>query len=187
MGCLVFPSRNYPAFQRSLAILRFDMSKTHRESGHLLRDGGRVKPTAEYWAWGAMKRRCSETSQDRKHYYDRGITVCDRWLHSYENFLADMGRKPSPKLTLERKDNDLGYSPDNCIWDTVKNQSINRSSNRYITAFGQTKRIGEWGEQLGVSPNVIRERIDYRGWDAERAVSTPRNLRTHPKLLKQST
>lgn len=81
----------------------------------------------EYHAWDHMIQRC--TNPNNKNYADyggRGITVCARWLFSFENFLADMGVKPAPHLTLERVDNSLGYFASNCKWASMKEQSNNR-------------------------------------------------------------
>jgi hypothetical protein len=74
-----------------------------------------------------MKTRCYNPNRkkDFLNYAARGITVCDRWRDSFENFLADMGEKP-PGLTLERIDNERGYSPDNCKWATYSEQNKNR-------------------------------------------------------------
>lgn len=78
-------------------------------------------------AWSEMKTRCYNPNRkkDFRNYGARGITVCDRWRDSFENFLADMGEKP-PGLTLERIDNERGYSPDNCKWATYSEQNRNR-------------------------------------------------------------
>lgn len=82
-----------------------------------------------------MRARCYRAAnKDYKHYGGRGITVCDRWRHSYANFLADMGRKPHPKHTLDRIDNDGPYSPENCRWVTM---SDNLKNKRYLG-----KRLG---------------------------------------------
>lgn len=85
------------------------------------------KRSREYLAWEEMWRRVRGTAgQDSKAYYtDRGITVCDRWRH-FENFLADMGRKPSPDFTLDRIDNDRGYEMANCRWATRQMQATNK-------------------------------------------------------------
>lgn len=78
-----------------------------------------------YAAWRGMKSRCYREKDPRyKDYGGRGITVCERWLDSFENFLADMGERPEG-LTLDRKDNDGPYSPDNCKWSTRSEQQRN--------------------------------------------------------------
>lgn len=94
--------------------------------------GGPVKhgmaSTSEYKAWKSMKRRClNPKTKFFEHYGGRGITVCDRWLESFENFLEDMGQKPSPELTLDRINNDGNYEPENCRWATWVQQNNNRS------------------------------------------------------------
>ena len=73
-----------------------------------------------------MIKRCTNPqSWNWKYYGGRGITVCDRWRYSFENFLADMGEKPEG-LTLDRTNNELGYSPENCRWSTLSEQAFNR-------------------------------------------------------------
>ncbi len=92
-------------------------------------EGGAVF-SPEYKAWRNMLGRCTKPGSIGWHRYGgRGIAVCERWLNSFENFLADMGRKPSPAHTLDRyPDNDGNYEPGNCRWATMKEQQWSRAS-----------------------------------------------------------
>ncbi len=83
-----------------------------------------------YHTWVNMKQRCSNPKATcYKHYGGRGIAVCDRWVRSFINFLADMGDKPTLSHTLERIDNDKGYFPENCKWATMIEQNQNKRNN----------------------------------------------------------
>jgi hypothetical protein len=83
--------------------------------------------TPEYRTWCGIKNRCLDSNQKSfKNYGGRGITVCDRWENSFENFLSDMGRRPPGKYSIERIDNNGNYEPKNCKWDTRSNQQKNK-------------------------------------------------------------
>ena len=110
----------------------------YKKGGNHSRTHGATN-TTEYNIWKSMKDRClNPKCKSYNNYGGRGITVCDRWLESFENFLSDMGKKPKG-LTIERVDNSKGYSPDNCIWATRKTQVRNTRKTK-LTA-NQVKEI----------------------------------------------
>lgn len=137
--------------------------------GHHTRSGGRSK---EWSAWDHMKRRCGNPNDaSYKWHGAKGITVCDRWLHSFENFLQDVGLAPSPKHSLDRFPNQKGnYEPGNVRWATAKEQANNMSSNRIIEAFGQKRTVSQWGEVLGLNKGTIHTRLKL-GWSDQDALS----------------
>lgn len=107
----------------------------------------------EYQIWHGMRQRCrDEHCPGYPNYGGRGITICERWA-DFANFLADMGRRPSPKHSIDRIDNDGPYSPDNCRWATWAEQIRNRRSTRLLTAFGRTQCAKDWAVELGLHPS----------------------------------
>lgn len=130
---------------------------------------GEAKKTLEYRTWQNIKTRCSNPQTDGYHRYGgRGISVCDRWKDSFENFLEDMGRCPIGK-TIERKDNDMGYDPDNCKWASRKCQSRNKSNNHHVTFKGRAQIIAEWAEEIGVLQQSLRSYLN-NGHTMEEAI-----------------
>lgn len=126
--------------------------------------------TALYRRWTGMRNRCRNQNFEHFNCYGgRGITVCERW-DSFENFKADMGATFKPKLQIERRDNLLGYSPDNCYWTTRAQQARNRRSNRRLTIKGISLCVTDWAKRLGIRPGTIFQRV-YRGWPIEKVLS----------------
>jgi hypothetical protein len=136
-------------------------STTHGKSG-----------LPEYKVWKSMNDRTGNPNNwawDR--YGGRGIKACDEW-RSFDRFITDMGQRPSPNSQLDRIDNDLGYSKENCRWVTRKENMRNTSVNIVATFNGETKTVREWAETHGRSAAAVAGRL-RRGWDMERALSTP--------------
>jgi len=108
----------------------------------------------EYQVWRDMKGRCSLRSNKKYHLYGgRGIRVCDRWQDSFENFLADMGHRPSSKHSIDRfPDMNGNYEPSNCRWATRKQQSRNKRNTRLITHDGKTLCLADWAAIVGIGP-----------------------------------
>ncbi len=128
-------------------------------------------PSLTYRTWYRMINRCTRpSSKSYKRYGGRGITICKRWMR-FENFLADMGVRPSLKHTIERKDNEGNYRPGNCCWATYKEQARNRSNNRLLTFKGRTLPVAAWAEEVGLKSGTLWVRLK-RGWSVQRALST---------------
>lgn len=133
--------------------------------------------TPLYNVWQAMLNRCRNPNTRRfKDYGGRGISVCERW-QSFENFHADMGDRPDG-MTLERKDSNGNYCPENVIWADRKAQSRNRRSLVMLTHSGETLCAAEWAERLGIKGATLRARLKS-GWSVADAVTKPLGPTSH--------
>jgi hypothetical protein len=111
--------------------------------------------------------------QDYPRYGGRGITVCDKWLNSFVDFLSDVGYAPSPKHSLDRISNDGNYEPENVRWATNSEQVKNSRKARLITFDGRTMNIGDWSKETGINRQTIQMRLDNYGWSIHNALSKP--------------
>lgn len=130
---------------------------------------------SEFRIWKGMKQRCS--NKNCKSYADyggRGITVCDRWKDSFENFIIDMGRRPSKRHSLDRIDNDKGYDPENCRWATASQQTRNSRKNKKYSFQNRMITIAELAEICGIKERkqycIIYQRVVQRGWTCEQTL-----------------
>ncbi len=147
----------------------------------LIRDKitGRVLPTHglsqtyEYNIWGNMLYRCNTpTSSHYNRYGAKGIKVSDSW-HTFQNFILDMGTRPSIEHSIDRIDNNGNYCKENCRWATKKEQAINRSNTRQFIVKGETLTLEELSIYLGLTTDTIKNRL-RRHWDLERILNTPK-------------
>lgn len=140
------------------------------------RRGGR---TRLYRVWDGMHQRCSNESHDSFYLYGgAGVAVCGEWK-SFETFAAwAVANGYAGGLEIDRIDGTRGYAPDNCRWVTEAVQQRNKRTVHHVAAFGETKCLTDWSldPRCPVNPQTIRLRLG-RGWDAERAITAPRNSR----------
>ena len=122
-----------------------------------------------------MLGRCSDPNDaSYLNYGGRGIKVCERWIASVENFITDMGMRPSPDHTLERVDNDGNYEPGNCRWATWSEQMRNTRANRYVDHNGERMLLLDACKHASAPASTVRQRLTA-GWDVHRALTTPRD------------
>lgn len=147
---------------KSCGCHKNDYNKTH---------GG--KGTRLYEIWRQMRYRCENpNNQAYEKYGARGITVCEDWhdFAMFRKWAMENGYKDS--LSIDRIDNDKGYSPDNCRWETSRVQMNNRRMCHVLEYGGEKLTVSQWAEKLGVPRSTLMNRIK-RGWDIEKVLKTP--------------
>ena len=144
--------------------------------------------TKLYNTWSGMRHRCNNPNDDRyKDYGGRGIRVCDEWLNSYEVFRDwSLSHGFENNLTIDRIDNDGNYEPSNCRWVDNKTQANNKRSNVIIEHNGIKKNTTEWGNELGINPRNIRNRL-RRGITDDRLFSKDNLCKIHRIEYKGET
>ncbi len=133
---------------------------------------GRSK-TTEYNTWMGIKARCNNEQHPCYYNYGgRGIKVCDRWMESFENFIEDVGKKPDAGSSLDRINNNEGYSKKNCRWASAKEQANNMRCNRLVTVDGMTKSASEMADYFGIKLAVVMCRLN-RNWPIDEVFKKP--------------
>lgn len=131
-----------------------------------------TKYKGAYMVWIGIKSRClNPKAPNYENYGGRGIGICDRWKNSYENFIADVGERPSMKHTLDRVDNDGDYEPGNVRWATRREQLSNTRRSVLVTWNGETKTVAEWADQMGITRQSLYRRVKL--WSLEDAMTRP--------------
>lgn len=124
-------------------------------------------------AWVNMRNRCYRPeTRGYLRYGGAGITVCDEWRCSFEAFYADMGPRPAG-ATLDRRENSLGYSKNNCRWASQEIQQNNKARIAQVTLGGITKPLAAWCRELNMNHRTVRNRVYALGWEPIKALTTP--------------
>lgn len=134
-----------------------------------------------YKVWDGMKERCYNPKNGAfGRYGGRGIEVCDEWKHdfaAFEKWAFDNGYNPLAsrgECTLERKNTNGNYAPENCCWATSVEQANNKRNNRLITFSGETKTLAQWSRSTGLPVTTVESRLNKHGWPVEKALTTPK-------------
>jgi hypothetical protein len=145
--------------------------KKHPQYRHGMTD------TPEFMAWQSMIQRCTNSdSQAFSRYGAAGVKICDRWMESFENFLSDVGQRPSPDHSIDRwPDNDGDYEPANVRWATRLEQQNNLRSNRLVVYHGVEMSLANAvrASRGNVTRTIAKYRL-ARGWSVDAAMDTPR-------------
>lgn len=153
------------------------MTGDTRSCGCLRRDllnekSSKKSKMPEYGIYRSIISRCLNPNVKRyNNYGGRGINICQRWLDGFENFIADMGERPSVYHSIERIDNNGGYSPENCKWATMDEQAKNRSNNYFIEFGGERMILQDWSKRIGINHSNLKKRIER--WGVEEALTRP--------------
>lgn len=136
------------------------VERTRDQKGFFLPIHG-MRHTRLYKVWEAMKRRCNNPKDSRfERYGGRGIKVCAEWENSFERFAEwAFANGYREQLTIDRIDNNKGYSPDNCRWATHKEQNRNYSRNHRLTFNGKTQCVADWAKETGLNGSTILYRL----------------------------
>lgn len=130
--------------------------------------------TSLYQVYNDMLRRCGNIKhKSYKNYGGRGIDVCEAWLHDPQEFFRWAVISYAKGLTLDRKNNFKGYTPDNCHWVTMKTQANNKRTNNMLSFRDKTLNLTQWAEYIGLKPGTLYSRLYSYGWSIERALTTP--------------
>lgn len=141
----------------------------HRESTAQINLRHGMTKTPIYAIWHSMMQRCYDSNSPAfSRYGGRGINVCDKW-QTFEGFYEDMGNKPKG-LSLERKNVNGDYSPENVVWANAKTQANNRRNNIVLEHNGKKQTMQQWCDELGLKIGTIWARLN-RGWNVDRALT----------------
>lgn len=180
--CVCNPERNYPIILSLLAKNRVASCGCLRRerAGEAARRNNTshgMSKTRLYEIWCSMRKRCqNESSQSFADYGARGITVCEEW-EKFEAFAEwALANGYQEDLQIDRRDNDAGYSPENCRFVTYTENANNKRNNHFLEAFGERKTLAEWSRdpRCVVNLSALYDRCKYPDWTNEEIISKPK-------------
>lgn len=155
-------------FTRSCGCLKAEVARERTKERNTTHG---MTGTPEYVAWKHMKGRClNENSKDYRLYGGRGIRVCSEWVRSFPAFYRDMGPRPGPEFSVERRDSNADYTPSNCYWGTPDQQANNTSRNKVLELDGEKMTMAQAARRYGIPYSTLRTRLG-QGMDARAAIS----------------
>ena len=186
-GHLVVIGEGAPDGVRSTSIVKCDCGNIKKIKNTELLNKGRIScgcakgdnlkthgqsKTRLFKIWANMIERCYTDRPRYKHYFHKGIRVCDEWRNSFVEFRKwSLAHGYADNLSIDRIDPNGNYEPSNCRWITMADQMNNRTTSVFLTAFGETHTISEWSRITGIREGTIRSRISRSRWSAEKALS----------------
>lgn len=144
----------------------------HQDGEALVTACVRRKGNPTYVSWSGMRSRCRPNHPQRQNYFDRGISIAPEW-EDFDNFARDMGVRPL-HASLDRIDNDKGYSKENCRWATREEQCNNRTSSVLLSFGGETLSVTQWSRRLSISTTALWRRLFVFNWSIEEALTIPK-------------
>lgn len=174
-------------------VLAYNLKNGHTKSCGCFQSEARSKTHSThmesksrlYRIWRHIKSRCLNPNVCHYRYYGgRGISICQEWLNSYEEFAKwALSNGYSEGLSIDRIDVNGNYEPSNCRWTNAKVQANNKTNNRLIEYNGESHSLSEWSNILGISRLTISKRIDDYGWSIKRAFETPVRDRISDEMI----
>lgn len=147
-----------------------------------------------YKVWDNMKARCYNPNNTNYYLYGgRGITICNEWKNDFDSFAKwaiEHGyneNAPKGQCTIDRIDNNKGYSPENCKWVTIGENLNNKRNCRTFTHNGKTQSLADWARELGMDYNALLSRMYRNGYDFEQAILPRKNGSRHIDLAELKT
>lgn len=133
-----------------------------------------LSQSPEYKIYQAIIQRCTNPkNKSYKDYGGRGILLCDRWRQGFENFISDVGRRPTKSHLLDRRNNNGHYEPGNVHWTSRIRQGRNKRNNVLITHDEKNLPMSEWAEIKGIPYGTLWARLNYLRWSISDAIETP--------------